>query len=214
MMVMKGKTVWPKVVCSVVGLFHLLACPYSKVEESFHVQATHDIYYFGVTPAISAFSNTSGNHNTTTTILPYDHLEYPGVVPRTFLGSFLLAKLCSIVGWVVPLNPHHVGMLARLILLGMSLYQLFGLADAIQDEMVGSYLLWIAASQFHGMFYASRLLSNTFATILTTRCYAHWFRNNDHRNNKNNHEMTRAAMAMVWACCCSVVECPGCSHEP
>lgn len=65
-----------------VILIHLLVAPYTKVEESFHVQATHDILVHGF-PSDKADLNRNN----------YDHFAFPGAVPRTAVGAAVLAKL-------------------------------------------------------------------------------------------------------------------------
>lgn len=179
-----------------VSLTHLLVCPYSKVEESFNLQATHDLFYYGIQFPPSLRAGTSGVE------LPYDHLQYPGVVPRTFLGPLIISWGCHIVRWILypwyDLASHAgaVQFVARLLLMSVTILQWFGMAQAIDQRtksyVMGTYLLIITACQFHLIFYMSRMLPNCFAVIFTLRSFAHWIRGGP-------YEMKAAAVDMVIA---------------
>jgi alpha-1,6-mannosyltransferase len=64
-------------------LLHLFVSPYTKVEESFNIQAIHDILIHGI-PNKNVDQFLTAN---------YDHVSFPGSVPRTFAGALVLSGL-------------------------------------------------------------------------------------------------------------------------
>jgi alpha-1,6-mannosyltransferase len=84
-------------------LLHLAVAPYTKVEESFNLQAVHDILTYGVPKnndnALEIFKN------------EYDHFSFPGVVPRSFVGALVLAGASSMPVQLLKeyVNPQVVG---------------------------------------------------------------------------------------------------------
>jgi alpha-1,6-mannosyltransferase len=78
-----------------VILLHLLVAPYTKVEESFHLQAVHDILTYGIpSPTLGKDALVERFQN------QYDHFEFPGAVPRTFIGALALTGLSRPVMWL------------------------------------------------------------------------------------------------------------------
>jgi alpha-1,6-mannosyltransferase len=128
-------------------LLHLLIAPYTKVEESFNIQATHDI----------AYSNGVLNKN-------FDHLSFPGAVPRTFVGALLLAAASRPISYLA--RFQHAQFIARAVL---GLFNAFALLryrnglDKAFGKDVGRWYILLQASQFHVIYYASRTLPNMFA---------------------------------------------------
>lgn len=62
---------------------HLYLAPFTKVEESFNIQAIHDILIHGIpTSNAAAFFKSH-----------YDHFTFPGPVPRTFVGAVVMSGL-------------------------------------------------------------------------------------------------------------------------
>ena len=82
-----------------VILIHLLAAPYTKVEESFHIQATHDILTYGIPSPLHLDSDAIASQFESN----YDHFSFPGAVPRTFIGALGLASAAWPIIW---LNEH------------------------------------------------------------------------------------------------------------
>ncbi|KAI5965013.1 ECM39 [Candida theae] len=151
--------------------YYLVISPYTKVEESFNIQAIHDILNHG------AFS--------TEAIEKYDHKQFPGAVPRTFIGSLLLAALAKPVIFVSSIFGKDLLQGDQLQLQSIVRGTL-GLANALSlirlrdqlnkvtfrdrgSRIKGLNGFWysiLLLSQFHLMYYSSRTLPNFIALPL------------------------------------------------
>ncbi|KAK3383338.1 alpha-1,6-mannosyltransferase subunit [Lasiosphaeria ovina] len=144
-------------------LVHLAVAPFTKVEESFNIQAAHDVMVYG-TPTADVFQRLSGT---------YDHFTFPGAVPRTFIGPVLLAGIAQPVVALVGFDHAQFVVRAILGLFNATCLLVFAqsLRRAYGDAAARWYLL-LQASQFHVMYYASRTLPNMFAFGLTTLAFS------------------------------------------
>ena len=142
----------------------VLAAPFTKVEESFGVQAAHDFLRLGL-----------GGGGFPPTFAGFDHREFPGVVPRSCLGPALAALLAApgagaarLLGGAgaSPLVGLYCVRLALGFLSFLALRDLARAARASFGPLVEGLFLLVSALQFHLPFYASRLLPNTWALVL------------------------------------------------
>ncbi|CAI5744707.1 unnamed protein product [Peronospora destructor] len=124
---------------------YLFLCPFAKVEESFNLQATHDLSVFGI-------QNVDN----------FDHLEFPGVVPRTFLGSLIVAGISRPIIWIIQTlsGPKFWMQVATRWVLGM---------------MILGALVFFSGG-FHLLFYMSRTLPNTYALGFVLIALGFWLR--------------------------------------
>lgn len=115
-------------------------------------------------------------------IASYDHLEFPGVVPRTFVGAIIvyLASLpVSILGAFLAVPPKSLQMIVRFVL-GLLcssgfLYFKSGIRAKF-GKRASEICVVLMALQFHLCFYMSRTLPNTFALLFTLYAFGCWLK--------------------------------------
>ncbi|KAH8732778.1 Alg9-like mannosyltransferase family-domain-containing protein [Phaeosphaeriaceae sp. PMI808] len=140
-------------------LIHLFVSPYTKVEESFNIQAIHDIIVHGI-PTENADQFLTAN---------YDHVSFPGSVPRTFAGALLLSGLSRPYVALVK-DGEQMQLVVRSVLGLINAAALIAFGRSVQRAFGKSAGIWFTlfqASQFHVIYYASRTLPNMFALIFS-----------------------------------------------
>ncbi|KAI0855339.1 Alg9-like mannosyltransferase family-domain-containing protein [Xylaria cubensis] len=171
-------------------LMHLVIAPYTKVEESFNIQATHDILAYG-TPTRNVYERLSSR---------YDHFDFPGAVPRTFLGPVFLAGTSQPL--ITLLGFQHAQLIVRALLGLINSAALLVFKHNLERSFGRSTARWYAvlqASQFHILFYASRPLPNMFAFPLTTLAFSQLVPHPDPRKQGIRYKVAIALLTMATA---------------
>ncbi|KAJ3504954.1 hypothetical protein NMY22_g17750 [Coprinellus aureogranulatus] len=135
---------------------HVLISPYTKVEESFNLHAVHDVLMYGVGKA---------------DLGKYDHFVFPGAVPRTFVGSVLLAwastpvlHLAAYLGLLE--SKFDVQVIVRLTLATLNALGLCLVRHAVSKRFgrkMGLHYTLLTCSQFHVPFWMGRTIPNMYA---------------------------------------------------
>ncbi|KAJ8674015.1 hypothetical protein QAD02_005277 [Eretmocerus hayati] len=149
-----------------IAAVHLLYCPFTKVEESFNLQAMHDLLYHG------------------SDLNEYDHHEFPGVVPRTFLGPMIISGIASpVVAFIKYFDVNKFlsqyivrAVLGLLVIATWKLYK-----DALQSIFGPKFVRWflyITVTQYHFMYYLSRPLPNIMVMPFVLLALHGWLKQN------------------------------------
>ncbi|OAA64982.1 glycosyltransferase family 22 protein [Cordyceps fumosorosea ARSEF 2679] len=142
-----------------VPLAHLLLAPHTKVEESFNLQAAHDVLVYGTPTSPAALT------------AAYDHFTFPGAVPRTFVGAVVLAGLSQPLLLAGVTSFARAQLLVRGVLGALNAASLLVFRRALDGAFgrgAGRWWVLLVVGQFHLMFYLSRTLPNMLSFGLTT----------------------------------------------
>jgi len=148
------------------------------VEESFNMQAIHDLLELGV-----SFSWWKSKSYEDDMLKSFDHLEFSGVVPRTFIGALLISfasfPFHMLFKCILHLPKHYSQLMVRGVLgflLWLSYLQFRnGIAHRF-GARAGSLAMFLTALQFHTPFYMTRTLPNTFALAACLWAFGSWLR--------------------------------------
>ncbi|KIO25047.1 glycosyltransferase family 22 protein [Tulasnella calospora MUT 4182] len=139
-----------------IPALHVINAPYTKVEESFNLHATHDVLMYGVAD-----------------ISRYDHFIFPGAVPRSFIGSVALAWLATPVFYLA----RTFGLLHSKLDLQIGVRLLLGFFNSVGlwhirraatrrfGPAAGAFFIILTCTQFHVPYWMSRTLPNMFAFL-------------------------------------------------
>lgn len=150
-------------------VFYAILCPFTKVEESFNLHACHDILFHGAD------------------LTAYDHHDFPGVVPRTFLGAMAVSAVSAPLVAIVhaTLGKAATQAIVRLVLGAANALALGAVRRGVDMEFgaeAGRAFAVGSALQFHLPFYATRTLPNTFALVFTSWSLAELLRGRSERS--------------------------------
>ncbi|KAI0463235.1 hypothetical protein LJB42_003256 [Komagataella kurtzmanii] len=146
-----------------IGL-HLFISPFTKVEESFNIQACHDMIVYG-------FDDLSH----------YDHTQFPGAIQRSFWGAGLLSiairpfrGLLSnfFANWPTRLFYQYLvrGLLG--LFNGLGLIRIRRVLSRNVSKETAFWYMILQMCQFHIIYYSSRTLPNFIALPLVSNAFA------------------------------------------
>ncbi|KAI8324816.1 hypothetical protein GQ54DRAFT_295970 [Martensiomyces pterosporus] len=170
----------------------VLLVPYTKVEESFFMQAVHDILKWGRV-------NSS-----------FDHLSFPGVVPRSFIGPLLVSALtypASLLSGGAS-EGIWIQISARLVLGLAVAWANSVLRDAVRARLSSVAATWygvFCVCQFHYTFWTARMLGNTLALVPMLLAQAHWLRCSAGAGSGRAGQRHYRRMAVLLAFTCIVL---------
>ncbi|ORY32271.1 Alg9-like mannosyltransferase family-domain-containing protein [Naematelia encephala] len=139
-----------------ITFLHVFLAPYTKVEESFTLHAVHDVLKYGL----------RAEH-----LHLWDHVEFPGAVPRSFIPAIVLGILSypfAAIGVATGIirTTIHVQILVRLVLASIHSIALNHLSRTLRSRYPASVRRWwliFTLTQFHTMYYAGRTIPNFLA---------------------------------------------------
>lgn len=174
--ILQMKLIWIVDLLILVAVaYYLLLAPFTKVEESFNIQAIHDILNFGISSeALESF----------------DHREFSGVVPRTFVGALVLSGIVKAIDyvWIVASGSSfvsdasngefHVQLIVRAVLGLANVLGLISMRNSINKVaftaknsrrgVIGFWFSILLLTQFHLLYYSTRTLPNFVALPAVT----------------------------------------------
>lgn len=131
--------------------------------------------------------------------IKFDHFEFPGVVPRTFVGIVPISLVAAPIVKFTGVDKIAALTIVRGILCCAVWYSLIRFKNALcsrfRYESLGFWFMAFCSTQFHLCFYMSRTLPNTFGLILVL-----WAFESDLRNRWRTCSACLAISTLIFRC--------------